>query len=592
VRCVPDDGRLITVAAGATALLFGTGTVLSLHHVALDLSPAGALGLTLGALAVLLAAPTTPGRWLPALRWSSRALGAATVATASLALAQRAVGHESRPTPPAAGAALLLCGLALTTLDTFAGRTDLLAPAAVLVAPAGMRGHLPTLAVVALLGAAVVLARPGRGLARILSGAGPTGIMARYLIPIAGAVALCAVLAVPLAAVALALYATVLATAAALDRDEDRRQRMVAVLRDERNFGATLLQSMNDAVMVHDTVGQIVDVNPRWCALVGRERRDLIGLCPPYPWQADPDPAYEPGPLEVERLVRRADGALVPVLATTAPVPDGAGRPRAYVASYTDISERVRAEEVLAARAAELQEANHDLRRVNGELAEAVGFKSDLVDMVSHELSQPLSSVVSLAELLVTDWTTLSDDIRLDLATKIDRNTARLTSMINDLMLLFRLDAGMVTARRLPVPVLPVVDAVVERVASSVDVVTLVEPDLSVLVDREHLWQVLVNLLTNAAQFGAPPFEVSARRRPDGVLLAVRDHGAGIPQELVPQLFQRFTRAGTVAAGGRRGAGLGLFIAAHLVRVNGGEIWYEPVVPHGACLTVRLSGAP
>jgi two-component system sensor histidine kinase KdpD len=103
---------------------------------------------------------------------------------------------------------------------------------------------------------------------------------------------------------------------------------------------------------------------------------------------------------------------------------------------------------------------------------------------------------------------------------------------------------------------------------------------------------VLVNLLTNATQFGAPPFEVSARRRPEGVVLAVRDHGNGIPAELVPQLFQRFTRAAATAAGGRRGAGLGLFIAAHLVRVNGGEIWYEPLAPHGACLHVRLAPAP
>ncbi|MEN3309566.1 MAG: two-component system, OmpR family, sensor histidine kinase KdpD [Micromonosporaceae bacterium] len=589
-RRVLVDAGLIAVAAGVTTLLFGTETA-SPHRVALDLSPAGALGLALGGLAVLLASPTAPTRWLPAIRWSSRALGAATVATAALALAQDAVGRPARATPPAAGVALLLCGLALTTLDTFAGRADLLAPAAVLVAPAGMRGQLPTLAVVALLGVAVILARPDRGLARILTTGGPAGIMARYLIPVAGVLALGAIVAVPLVAVALALYLVALVAAGALDRDHDRRQRLVAVLREERNFGATLLQSMNDAVMVHDTVGQIVDVNPRWCALVGRERENLVGLCPPYPWQTDPDPAYEPEPMDTERLVRRADGALVPVLATTAPVPDGTGRPRAYVASYTDISERVRAEEALAVRAAELQEANHDLRRVNQQLADAVGFKSDLIDMVSHELSQPLSSVVSLAELLVTDWTSLAEDIRFDLATKIDRNTGRLTSMINDLMLLFRLDAGVVTARRLPVPVLPLVDAVIDRVASNVDVVSFVEPDLSVLVDREHLWQVLVNLLTNAAQFGAPPFEVSARRRPDGVVLAVRDHGAGIPQELVPQLFQRFTRARAIAAGGRRGAGLGLFIAAHLARVNGGDIWYEPVLPHGACLLVRLPSA-
>ena len=118
------------------------------------------------------------------------------------------------------------------------------------------------------------------------------------------------------------------------------------------------------------------------------------------------------------------------------------------------------------------------------------------------------------------------------------------------------------------------------------------EPDLSVLVDREHLRQVLTNLLNNAVEFGGPPIEVSARRRPDGVVLAVRDRGTGIPPELVSHLFQRFTRVDTVGASGRKGAGVGLYIAAHLVDINEGAIWYEPVRPHGACVLVRLVPSP
>lgn len=588
-RRVLLDAVLIAVAAGVLTLLVRTGAAHPLRRVALDLSPIGALALALDAVALLLT--------FPARRWIGRTLGAAATATAALALAQDVLGPPARPTPPAAGTALLLAGLALATLDLTPARAsrtdpvDLLAPAAVLVAPAGMRPHLATLAVVALLALAVACAHPARGLPRLLFGGGSAAIMARFLVPATGALALGAAVAVPLVAAALALYGVVLLAAGALDRSDERKARLLAVLRDERNFSATLLHSMNDAVLVHDPIGQVIEVNPRWCALVGRARAELIGLVPPYPWQADPDPAYEPGPQDVERRVRRADGVLIPVLATTAPVPDSAGRARAYVTSYTDISERVRAEEALAVRAAELQEANQDLRRVNQELAQAVGFKSDLIDMVSHELSQPLSSVVSLAELLVSEWEFLGDDVRFDLATKIDRNTGRLTAMVNDLMLLFRLDAGVVTARRVPVPVAPVVAAAVERFASHVDIAAFVEPDLSVLADREHLRHVLGNLLVNAVEYGAAPIEVSVRRRTDGVVLAVRDHGTGIPGELVPQLFQRFTRAGTVGASGRKGAGLGLYIAAHLVRVNGGEIWYEPVTPHGACLMVRLAGA-
>jgi len=68
--------------------------------------------------------------------------------------------------------------------------------------------------------------------------------------------------------------------------------------------------------------------------------------------------------------------------------------------------------------------------------------------------AQPISSIASLSELLAADWTELDEDIRLELATKIDKNTHRLIKMMNDLQLLFRLDTGSVTARRTPVPIL------------------------------------------------------------------------------------------------------------------------------------------
>jgi PAS domain S-box-containing protein len=539
-------------------------------------------------------------------RWPRRVLlGAGVIAATAGATGLLAAAGTLRPlpAPPAAGAAsLLLCGVALATLDLHrparrepaAGVADLAAPAAILIAPAGLRGHLGTLAVTALLlGAAVVAARPDRGLPGLLRRPGPAGTAARYLAPPVAAVALGGVRYPALTALALLLGAAVLAAAAALERQDRRLRGQVAALRDERDFGAALLRSMPGAVLVQEPAGQIVEANPRCCALVGRAREELIGVRPPYPWQAGTGAPDEP-PVgrAAEHLLRRADGALVAVLAGVAPVPDSSGRPRAYVTSYTDISDRVRAEEDLAARAAQLLNTNDDLRRVNRELARAAGFKSDLIDMVSHELSQPLSSLVSLAELLVTDWEVLPGEIRLDLATKIDSNTGRLARMVNDLMLLFRLDAGLVTARRAPVPVQPLVEAVLHRLTAPVEVAAFVEPELAVLADREHLAQVMSNLVTNAVEFGGRPIEVSARHRPDGVVLAVRDHGGGIPPELAAQLFQRFTRAGTVGASGRKGTGLGLYIAAHLARLNGGEIWYEPVAPHGACLLLRLVPAP
>jgi len=263
----------------------------------------------------------------------------------------------------------------------------------------------------------------------------------------------------------------------------------------------------------------------------------------------------------------------VPVLATVATIPDAAGAPRAYVATYADIGDLKRAEESLG-------EQNAELREANGRLEAALAFKNDLTSMLTHDVAQPLSSIASLAELLRADWADLPEDIRLELATKIDKNTQRLIKMMNDLHLLFRLDTGSVTARQSPVPLLEVATAVREAVEPELEIE--IGEELAVLADRGHLTAVLQNLVRNAVAYGAPPVLLAARRRGDLVEIVVQDRGPGIAEELVPSLFDRFVR----------GAGLGLFIVRHLVEANGGSVRYERAEPHGARLIVELEAAP
>jgi signal transduction histidine kinase len=116
------------------------------------------------------------------------------------------------------------------------------------------------------------------------------------------------------------------------------------------------------------------------------------------------------------------------------------------------------AEERLGAHAAELERTNLRLREANHRLETALAFKNDLTSMLTHDVAQPISSIASLAELLSADWSDLPEDVRHELAVKIDKNTRRLIKMLGDLQLLFRLDTGAVTARRTPVPLLEVVE--------------------------------------------------------------------------------------------------------------------------------------
>ncbi|WP_239102759.1 PAS domain-containing sensor histidine kinase [Actinoplanes siamensis] len=329
------------------------------------------------------------------------------------------------------------------------------------------------------------------------------------------------------------------------------------------DFAETLWQSMNEAVMVLDANYRVIDVNRRWRELTGY---DTVAEAPAPPL---------PG-AGGDWLLPRADGTTVPVLATVATIADEAGAPRGYVATYVDIAERKRAEEALSRHADELE-------RGNAQLASALAFKNDLTSMLTHDMAQPISSIASLAELLCADWGDLPDDIRLELARKVDKNTRRLVKMMNDLQLLFRLDTGAVTARRVPVPLREVAEAATRVTGGADQVKITIDDGLSALADRGHLIAVVENLLKNALAHGAAPVEVRADREgPETVLLEVRDSGPGIPDDLLPNLFGRFIR----------GAGLGLFIARHLVEANGGSLRYEHAKPRGARLLITLETAP
>jgi len=601
-RDVGRLSRLVAGCAGVAVALFGVLTLLTPADGGppgtLSGDPAAAL-VPAGLALLLLVLPVTH----PGLRITGYVLAAGSAAIGATALGRH----------PAAAVATLLAGLALAGIDVRVRRSPgssigyrvadpLLAGATIIALVAlvprmfaatfpqdrgpgsvmspYLAGALLTLA----LGA--ILARPEAGPLRTAAGAGPGTTIRRVLPALIGVpvlAALVSALAVrtginrPAAAVStgavLAAFAVLVLVGYLVRSLEgaDRRQReLVAELAEGRKFADTLLQSMNEAVMVLDANHRVIDVNRRWRELTGHGDDPALGV----------RPAALPPSGTSDFSIRRVDGTDIPVLATMATIRHEDGSPRAYVATYVDIADRKAAEEALSDHAAELELGNAQLRESNTRLAAALAFKNDLTSMLTHDMAQPISSIASLAELLSADWAELGDDIKLELATKIDKNTRRLIKMMNDLQLLFRLDTGSVTARRTPVPLLEVVESVAAA-ATDDDLDVEIDEDISALADRGHLTAVVQNLVNNALAYGQAPVEIRADRRADVVRLIVRDHGPGIPEELVPKLFDRFMR----------GAGLGLFIVRHLVEANGGSVRYERADAGGARLIVTLESA-
>jgi signal transduction histidine kinase len=111
---------------------------------------------------------------------------------------------------------------------------------------------------------------------------------------------------------------------------------------------------------------------------------------------------------------------------------------------------------------------------------------------------------------------------------------------------------------------------------------------LLVVADRDHVEQMLLNYVSNALKYGEPPYSVRLSEQDGFAIVRVCDAGSGVPDEFLPQLFERFARGPWAIQQGISGTGLGLSIVRELARAQSGEAWYEPNQPTGACFCLRL----
>jgi two-component system OmpR family sensor kinase len=207
----------------------------------------------------------------------------------------------------------------------------------------------------------------------------------------------------------------------------------------------------------------------------------------------------------------------------------------------------------------------------------------------SHELRTPLTSIQGFAELFRVS----GEDARVDLPTilrRIEEESARMKVLVEDLLLLARLDQTR-SGERGPVDLAVLAaDACSDAVATGPDrAVTLDAPEPIVIAgDESHLRQAVANLVTNAVRHTPPgsPIEVSARLRDGVAVVAVRDHGAGLDDLAIAHVFDRFWQADKARAG--TGAGLGLAIVSSIAAEHGGRATAANAAGGGAVFTIEL----
>ena len=216
-------------------------------------------------------------------------------------------------------------------------------------------------------------------------------------------------------------------------------------------------------------------------------------------------------------------------------------------------------------------------------------MKSDFVSTVSVELRAPLTTIYGFAQTLLREDITFGDAERHTFMEFISRESARLTSIVDALLNVARLDTGDPSGSLVSTDVASLVTDVVTAagaVANGHRLVAEVGPEpLAAQADPEKLRQVLDQLVSNALKYspGGGTVSVSAQRRQDTVEVAVADEGVGIPAAERERIFAKFYKAG-----GAQGTGLGLFIAQGLVREMGGKIWVDSEEGRGSRFAFEL----
>ncbi|MDZ8188102.1 MAG: PAS domain S-box protein [Nostoc sp. ChiSLP02] len=342
-----------------------------------------------------------------------------------------------------------------------------------------------------------------------------------------------------------------------------------------------ILDNLADGLLVTDITGQITHFNPAFLAMYGLKANTLKGDYRELPISGLAD------------LVEKTQSHPSEVFAAEVCL----AKERIGQAVATAIFKRGSANEAAACFGSALL-----IRDVTAE-KEIDKMKTDFISTVSHELRTPLTSVLGFAsiikEKLETDVFPMftTEDRKLQKTIKrvgenlniIVSEAERLTSLINDVLDIAKMEAGKVEWQMQPLDPSELLDWATTSTSAlfetnGLELITQIEPELPQIVgDRNRLLQVLINLISNAIKFTASgSITCRIQKESNAICMSIIDTGVGIAPEDQPKVFEKFRQVGDTLTDKPKGTGLGLPICKQIVEHHGGRIWVESELGKGS----------
>ena len=346
---------------------------------------------------------------------------------------------------------------------------------------------------------------------------------------------------------------------------------------------AAIVASSDDAIISKTLQGIITSWNEGAERLFGYTAKEAIGK--PITMLIPPDRTNE-AEMILSRLQRgervdqfetvrlAKDGRLIEISLTISPIRNEAGALVGASKVARDISLQKRAQRALE---------------------EADTRKNEFLALLAHELRNPLGPIRHAVNILRARTPSPEE---LHWATSIiDRQTERMTRLVDDLLDVAQITRGTIELRRGRVDIADVLTAAVESSGTLIERarhqlrVTPPREPLYVEGDPTRLTQTITNLLDNAAKYTDPGGQIwlSAEREGDEAVIRVKDSGIGIAPDILPRIFDMFTQAGPSLERAQGGLGVGLSLVDRLVKLHGGSVSaYSGGLGTGSQFTIRL----
>jgi PAS domain S-box-containing protein len=384
---------------------------------------------------------------------------------------------------------------------------------------------------------------------------------------------------------------------AMLERLADREASLKETMEELRKLHNAVEHS-SAVVVITDSQGNIEYVNPKFVEVTGYERSEVSGKTPRILKSGElPREVYDrlwatiTTGEEWQGVFhnRKKNGELYWAAASISPLKDATGNITHFVGVQEDITAVKLFEQELKSAKEAAETANQ--------------AKSDFLASMSHEIRTPMNAIIGMAELLLEG--PLDEEQRRYVTTLCNAGD-NLLNIINDILDISKIEAGYLELHETVFDVRELVDAVCDTMAIRVREkgITLdcrIGADVPgrLMGDAGRLRQVLLNLVGNAVKFTEEGgITITVER--DGasgantvLAFSISDTGIGIPEDKIPQIFEKFTQADSSTTRKYGGTGLGLTISRRLVELMGGRIWVTSTVGTGStfCFTTLLAPA-